>query len=51
MACNACERRRAAMLAERDRRAKEGQRVVPAVIGATVAAIDAVARKKKEPKR
>jgi hypothetical protein len=39
------------MIAEKERREKAGQNVAPAVIGATVALIDAVARKKKEPKR
>ena len=50
MACGACERRRKRMLEEKARRAKKGEKVAPALIGATLAVIDAVAGKPGEKK-
>ena len=44
MACGACARRRAAALAEKARRKQRGEKLVPALIGAGLAVIDAVVK-------
>lgn len=40
MACSACQRRRERMIAERQRRKDQGQKLVPGVIDATLAVFD-----------